>query len=222
MSAIKRRAKRVTRHDVWEGFVRIEEGFARLQQAQEEARKAIKESEERNEKARQESEERNKKARQEYEERNEKSMQELRKMIGRLGNRFGEFAEHTLVPNLTEKFKEYDFTFSKIGENIKLDDKEQGIHAEIDAFLENGIEAMVVEVKVHLETGDVKDHLKRMEKVRKYADLRGDHRRFYGAIAASVIDEDVKSYALKQGFFVVEPSGEDVKVTAPFSKAASW
>ena len=152
----------------------------------------------------------------------EKNIAELQKAVGHLGNRFGEFAEHTLVPNLKEKFKQYGFNFSKLSENVNLDDKEHGIHAEIDALLENGGEAMAVEVKIHLKTGDIDEHINRMEKIRGYADLRGDNRKFYGAVAAAVAGEDVKTYALKQGFYVIEPSGEDVKVTPPFSNRKFW
>jgi hypothetical protein len=151
-----------------------------------------------------------------------KSIEELRKSIGRLGNRFGEFAEHTLVPNLTEAFKQFGFHFGQMGENVTLNHKEQNIHTEIDALLENGLQAMAVEVKVHLKTADVEEHRERMGKIRKYADLRGDKRQFFGAIAASIINEDVKKYALKQGFYVIEPSGEDVTITEPFSQPKVW
>jgi hypothetical protein len=77
---------------------------------------------------------------------------------------------------------------------------------------------MVVEVKTTLRNEDVDDHLKRMEKVRKYADLHGDKREFLGAIAATICDKSSREYALKKGFFVIEPSGEDVKVTKPVSE----
>jgi hypothetical protein len=46
-------------------------------------------------------------------------------------------------------------------------------------------------------------------------------REFFGAIAATIVDKSAKEYALKKGFFVIEPSGEDVKVTKPVS-AKVW
>ncbi|MDR2484878.1 MAG: hypothetical protein LBD55_05745, partial [Treponema sp.] len=123
---------------------------------------------------------------------------------------------------LKEEFKKYGFNFSKLSENVTIDDKERGIHAEIDALLEDGGEALAVEVKIHLKAADIDEHIKRMEKIRAYADPRGDSRKFYGAIAAAVAGEDVKTYALKQGFYVIEPSGEDVTVTPPFSNRKFW
>jgi hypothetical protein len=143
---------------------------------------------------------------------------ETEKALGRLSNKMGDMAEYTLLPNLPEKFKKFGFTFQVINRNRKIADEEHDIHAEIDAFLENGNQAMAVEVKTTLRHDDVDDHIKRMEKIRQYANLHNDQRQFFGAIAATVIDEDTKRYALKQGFYVIEPSGEDVEILKPASE----
>ncbi|GHV95457.1 hypothetical protein AGMMS50293_17770 [Spirochaetia bacterium] len=58
---------------------------------------------------------------------------------------------------------------------------------------------MIVEVKVTLRTEDVDDHIKRMEKIRRYMDLHGDKREFFGAIAATIVRKNERSYAFKQG-----------------------
>ena len=81
---------------------------------------------------------------------------------------------------------------------------------------------MAVEVKTTLEIEDINDHLKRMEKIRKYADEHGDKRQFMGAMASTITDEATRNYALKQGLFVIEPSGEDVKVTKPDAEPRVW
>jgi hypothetical protein len=57
-----------------------------------------------------------------------------------------------------------------------------------------------------------------MEKVRAYADIHNDKRKFFGALAATVMKKDVKLNALRQGFYVIEPTGENVKITPPVSK----
>jgi hypothetical protein len=152
----------------------------------------------------------------------EKAHKETEKALGRLSNRLGDMAEYTLLPNLPEKFKKFHFTFQVINRNRKIADDEHGIHTEIDAFLENGNQAMAVEVKLTLKREDVDDHVRRMERIRQYANLHNDKRQFFGAIAATVIDEDAKRYALKQGFFIIEPSGEDVKIIPPASKPRVW
>jgi len=81
---------------------------------------------------------------------------------------------------------------------------------------------MLVEVKTKLTTTDVKDHVKRLEKMRVYADLRGDKRAFLGAVAGVVMTPNAKKYALEQGFYVVEPSGETFNITPPNGKPKEW
>jgi len=89
-------------------------------------------------------------------------------------------------------------------------------------MLENGTQAVAVEVKTTLRQADIDEHLVRMEKIRKYADEHGDKRQFMGAMAATITDETARNYALKQGLFVIEPSGEDVKVIKPASEPRIW
>jgi hypothetical protein len=43
-----------------------------------------------------------------------------------------------------------------------------------------------------------------------------------GAIAATITDKSTREYALKQGLFVIEPSGENVKVTKPEGEVKVW
>jgi hypothetical protein len=54
-----------------------------------------------------------------------------------------------------------------------------------------------------------------LPKMHKYADLHGDKRSFLGAVTGVVMTPNVKDYALRQGFFVVEPSGETFTITEP-------
>jgi hypothetical protein len=141
----------------------------------------------------------------------------LNKTIGGLGNTMGALVEHFMTAGLPKRFKQLGFTFDRIT-TVKWADGENNIYTEIDGLLENGNQAMVVEVKTTLRNEDIDDHLLRMEKVRRYADMHGDKREFLGAIAAAIVDKSSAEYALKKGFFVIEPSGEDVKITKPASE----
>jgi hypothetical protein len=60
----------------------------------------------------------------------------------------------------------------------------------------------------------VKDHVTRMEALRAYADIHNDGRDYIGAIAGGIMDESVKNYALKQGFYVLEQSGDTMNIAA--------
>jgi hypothetical protein len=145
----------------------------------------------------------------------------LNRAIGGLSNTLGSLIEHIMTPDLPRKFKSLGFSFDRIT-TVKWADGKGNIYAEIDGLLENGDQAMVVEVKTTLRRGDVDDHLTRMEKVRRYADDHGDKRQFLGAMASTITDRDTKEYALAKGFFVIEPSGEDVRITKPASGPRVW
>jgi hypothetical protein len=98
---------------------------------------------------------------------------------------------------------------------MSLADKSRNIKAEVDLFLENGDCAIAVEVKAQLKNGDVDDHVKRMDTLRRYMNDRQDARKFYGALAGAIIQKNVKDYALKTGFFVISQSGNTMNIAVP-------
>ena len=139
----------------------------------------------------------------------------LDKKWGELYNRFGEIVEYMVAPNLCDKFREMGLVFLKANNNTRVRDYENDIHFEIDIMLENGNIALLAEVKTKLTTENVKEHIKRLEEMRKYADLHGDKRTFLGAVAGVVMTAYAKKYALRQGLFVIEPSGETFNISSP-------
>jgi hypothetical protein len=151
-----------------------------------------------------------------------KRQEENARQIGKLGSRMGEVIEHLVAPNLREKFRELGYDFPKANPNSDVTDRTNNIHLEIDVMLENGDKALLVEVKTKPTTEDVQDHIKRLEKMRVYADLRGEKRTFLGAVAGAVMTDNVKEYILKQGFFVLEPSGETFNIVLPNNKPKEW
>jgi len=66
------------------------------------------------------------------------------------------------------------------------------------------------------------EQLERLEKMHAYADLHGRKRVFLGAVAGAAMPDNVKNYVLKQGFFVIEPSGETFNITPPNGKPKEW
>jgi hypothetical protein len=85
----------------------------------------------------------------------------------------------------------------------------------VDLLLENGDTVLAVEVKTTLTSADVRDHLERMGKLRRYADEHQDRRKLLGAVAGAIASNEVKAYAVKNGFFVLEQSGDTVKISVP-------
>jgi hypothetical protein len=152
----------------------------------------------------------------------DRQMKEYNKRFGDFTNRFGEIVEYMVMPNMCDKFNEFGFVFQKATSNTRISDRKNNIFLELDIMLENGEKALMVEIKTKLTIEDVKAHISRIEKMRKYADLHGDKRVFLGAAAGVVIESNVKEYALEQGLYVVEPSGETFNITPPNGKPKEW
>ena len=148
----------------------------------------------------------------------ERRMKETDKRVGEITGRLGDMVEHMVVPNLTAKFQKLGFTFTRVSRDIKITDEQNRVLAEIDAFLEDGIKVMAVEIKTRTKTSDIDDHVERMKKLRLYADARNDKRKYLGAVAGAVFGDSVKNYALRNGFYVLEPSGETFIITEPKDK----
>ncbi|MDR1231239.1 MAG: hypothetical protein LBK61_07545 [Spirochaetaceae bacterium] len=214
-----------------EAAERQREADARQKEADERQKEADarrqKEAEERQKEAaerQKEAVERQKKVDKEYEElrrlhaETEKVARNNGKQLGELNNRFGQVTEHMVVPSLVNEFRRLGFDFNKAGRNIKFDNPGHNLFMEVDAFLENGDKVMAVETKVKPSVDDVAHHVERMVKLRRYANIQGDSRKYLGAIAGVVIEDTIRARILANGFYVVEPSGKTFSIMAPEGK----
>jgi hypothetical protein len=145
----------------------------------------------------------------------DRKLKETGRIVGELGNKFGELSEYLIVPNMVEKFNALNYAFTKAGRNIEFRDSAGKPLTEVDVLLENGDSVMIVEVKSDLTVSDVKGHVERMEKLRRYADAHNDNRKLQGAVAGVIIAGQVKTFAFNTGFYVIEQSGDTVKIEAP-------
>jgi hypothetical protein len=145
----------------------------------------------------------------------DRKMQETDRKISNLGSRIGDLVEQMIVPNILEKFKKKGYIFGKVAPNVRYTDSRGLYVAEVDLLLENGDTALAVEVKTNLTVNDVRDHIKRMEKLRLYADEHQDRRKLLGAVAGAIASEGAKAFAIKNGFFVLEQSGDTIKIGVP-------
>ena len=147
---------------------------------------------------------------------------EFNKRLGSLTNLFGDFTLGMVAPKLRDKFREFGFDFLRTSPNPVFEDRKNSIFFEIDILLENGEKAMLVEVKTKLTKERINSHVERLEKMRKYADLHGDNRRFLGAVAGFAVTDDVRDFALQEGFYLIEPDGENFKIIPPGAKPREW
>ena len=109
---------------------------------------------------------------------NARQQEKTDQQLGKLGKRFGDVVEYMVAPNLRDKFRELGYDFPSVAQNSDVSDRKNNISFEIDIKLENGDKAMLVEVKAKLTTEDVQEHIDRLEKMRRYADLHGGKRTF--------------------------------------------
>jgi hypothetical protein len=144
------------------------------------------------------------------------------KQMGYLSNRYGEIAEHQILPNLKASFNALGFKFGDAFHppRSRFQEPALGLFTEVDACLENGDSVMIVELKTDLKIEHIDYHVKRMERIRAIVDYRStqrfaDRRKYYGAIAGLLMSESEKTYALKKGFYVLEPIGEHFTITIP-------
>jgi len=203
-------------HTAEEAKPTFESAWAMIQQlakSTEESRKAAEESRKRAE----EHQKNVDRILQELAESREKSTREIKELnqrMGNMSNSFGATMEMLMTPDLTPKFRKMGYKFTSCTRNKEINEDERTV-AEVDVLLENGEYALAVEVKSKPKQGDIKEHLKRMKILRRYADRHGDKRQFLGAIAAPEFSNGMRDKILEAGFFVIEASGEAVNVTVP-------
>ena len=150
------------------------------------------------------------------------TIKENNKRFGDMDNRFGEVVEYMISPNLLDKFNNLGLDFQTASTNFKVRDHKNKIYFEIDVFLQNGDVAMLVEIKTNLSISYINEHINRLEKMRTFADLHGDKRAFFGAVAGIIVPSEVKQYALDNGFYLIEPSGENFNIISPYVKSKEW
>jgi hypothetical protein len=209
----------LTFEDVWAMFQETDKKFQETDRQMKETREQMKETDRQMKETDRQMKETDRQMKE-----TDRRMKETDKRIGELGNKFGAVVEHMMIPNLKEKFNALGYKFGKVSTNVLIETEEEGTVAEIDIFLENGDCTMAVEVKSQPTTEGIRNHCKRMERLRKYSDKRNDKRKLYGAVAGAIFNTYARNFALKQGLYIIEQSGDTIKITAPSgeNKAKAW
>ena len=134
--------------------------------------------------------------------------------VNSLSDRVGSMVEKLVGEgNLVDQFRE-------LGHNVKTHSRKKifgkrgtADSGEIDLFLEDGDVAILVEAKTTLKMDDVIDHIKRLEKYRRFVDADGKSgKRFIGAVAGTVIAEKVINFAHENGLYVIIQSARAVEI----------
>jgi predicted AAA+ superfamily ATPase len=143
-------------------------------------------------------------------------VQENAQQIGRLGSRIGEIVENMVGGNIVAQFQKYGYGVTEISRNIKFGISGTTTDGEIDVLLDDGDVAILIEVKTKLTIDDVRDHIERLEKYRRWKDGKGEgKKRYIGAVASTVVDDNVANFAQRNGMFVIVQSGYAIEILVP-------
>ena len=146
----------------------------------------------------------------------DRKFQETDRKISALGSRIGEIVENMVGGNIVAQFQNYGYNVTEISRNIEFGIKGTTTAGEIDVLLDDGDVAILIEVKTKLTTDDVRHHIEQMEKYRKCKDGNGTgKKRYVGAVASTVVEDNVVKFAQRHGMFVIVQSGYAVEILAP-------
>ena len=135
------------------------------------------------------------------------------RQIGGLHRSFGELAEHLVAPGIADRFNELGFHFDGIASGgFKILDENRKVKTEIDILLENSDYIIAVEVKTKPAEHDIEHHINRLGILRENRNKHKDGRKILGAIAGAVFPNDVKQAVLESGLYVLEQSGDTIKL----------
>ena len=207
-----------TFESVWAGF---QESRKEMQEFRE-GMKELRESQKETDRMMKEYREYLKETERTLKEEHQRQKEDFNNRLGALTNLFGDLTEAMIAPKICDKFNEFGFNFLRANPNPRFNDRVNDISFEVDIMLENSDKALLIEAKTKLTIERVDKHIERLEEMHKYADLHGDKRIFLGAVAGIVVTDEIRDYALSQGFYFIEYAGETFYITPPDGKPKEW
>jgi len=138
------------------------------------------------------------------------------RQMGDLHNRFGELAEHLVIPSIHKRFNELGYHFTEVlPGGIKIYGDDGKVKAQVDIMLENDDTVIAIEIKSKVKEKDIEHHLNRMKILRDFRYKNKDNRKIHGAIAGAIFGEIEKKATIEAGFYVVEQTGDTMKIDVP-------
>jgi len=136
--------------------------------------------------------------------------------VGGLNLSMGDLVETLFSPHLGEKFDSYNYNLKRVFRRVPIYDDNNQLRSDIDILLSNTTVCMAVEVKRWLEKTDQVDrHIKRMQLIHQYPPAEVKGKKLLGAIVGAFVTPEVREYAEQNGFFVLELTGENVRLLEP-------
>lgn len=138
----------------------------------------------------------------------DRKLNKVAKMLGGIGSNQGDVAEDFFYNSLIKDNHLGCLTFDDVTKNMS---KHRGqLQEEYDIFLTNGNAIAIIEVKYKAHLEDISKLERKFNNFKKLFPIYKDYK-LYGAMASFYFNQETKDELLKQGYFVVERSGDLVK-----------
>jgi len=151
---------------------------------------------------------------------------EMRRRFGRLCNSLGLVIEEVLLPGLKSKMNELGHHFTMSSPRKIFDRPDGSSLAEVDSFLENREEVMVVEVKTEFLAENAMRLLERLKTLRENEEITGlVGKTMYAAAAGISFVGDARRIITENGIYMVDIDDDNdrIKVTPPEKgKEGKW
>jgi len=138
----------------------------------------------------------------------DRKLDKVAKMLGGIGANQGDVAEDFFYNSLIKDNHLGSLAFDDVTKNMS---KHRGqLQEEYDIFLTNGNAIAIIEVKYKAHLEDVGKLERKFNNFKKLFPIYKDYT-LYGAMASFYFNQETKDEVLKQGYFVIESSGDLVK-----------
>jgi len=131
--------------------------------------------------------------------------------LGLIPDKFERFSKRLRASRLFPLFHKLGYEFDRWSRNITV--QKYGLF--IDILMENGEVAIAVEVKSSMKEKYLDEFFKKMEILRQYADRKQDKRKYLGAIAAAIINDEQRQQILNEGIYLIEQTGDTMMINIP-------
>jgi hypothetical protein len=144
----------------------------------------------------------------------DRGVEELRREVGRITNKFGDYSESLCQPSLIRTLRER-FHMTAIAPRYRAYHNGHAIEVDLLAHANNQInEVYVAEIKTHLRQDGIEQIL---EHLRVFPEYFPEHRgkRLYGILAAIDAPPELRKKVIREGLYLMLISGEVLEMQVP-------
>ena len=128
---------------------------------------------------------------------------------------FGDLYGNEIPKIVFNEFLKRGYCFTEISTRVTFYGVDNKPKTYFDILLESEDTTMAIMTKEKPDKNDIPEHIKSIEILRDHRRKRNDMRKVEGAIAGVVISEELKKAIIEAGLYVIEQSGDTMKIDVP-------